>query len=201
MAAPLASSTHDRTTITLSAANSCEHSRASSPVPQAVPSPSPWSSAPFPLVSQLVDVRIRRIRPLIPPMCLLEELPTPLETQQHIVDSRATASRIIRGLDDRMLVVVGPCSIHDPAAALEYAKRLKPLADQYSSDLFVIMRAYLEKPRTTVGWKGLVNDPELDGSFNINHGLRISRKMLQDLNGLGLPLAMEMLDTITPQFL
>lgn len=100
-----------------------------------------------------------------------------------------------------MLVVVGPCSIHDPDTALEYARRLKAVSDKLSSDLCIIMRAYLEKPRTTVGWKGLINDPDIDESFNINKGLRISRKLYADLTGMGMPIASEMLDTISPQFL
>lgn len=125
------------------------------------PTSSPWSSAPFPLTSGLVDTRINKIRPLIPPACLQEELPTPIATQSHIIRAREMASKIINGQDDRVLLVVGPCSIHDPEAALHYARMLKPLADQYSDDLFIVMRAYLEKPRTTVGWKGLINDPEL----------------------------------------
>lgn len=162
---------------------------------------SPWSSAPFPLERGLVDTRIRKIRPLIPPACLLEELPTPQATQAHIIAARLEGHRIIQGKDDRLLVVIGPCSIHDPAAAVEYARKLLPLAQKYKGDLHVCMRAYLEKPRTTVGWKGLINDPELDGSYNINAGLRVSRKLLLELNEIGLPLAMEMLDTITPQFL
>jgi len=159
------------------------------------------SAPPFPTHVGLVDLRIRAIRPLVPPACLLEELPTPEETQAHVIRSRLAACGIIQGQDDRMLVVVGPCSIHDPVAAVEYANKLKPLADKYKDDLLVCMRVYLEKPRTTVGWKGLVNDPKLDGSFAINSGLRVSRKLLLELNEIGLPLAMEMLDTITPQFL
>jgi hypothetical protein len=158
-------------------------------------------SSPAPIGAGLVDVRILKIRPLIPPACLLEELPPPVATQAHVIRSRAVVSDIIHGRDDRMLVVIGPCSIHDPAAALEYARRLKPLAERHSSTLFIVMRAYLEKPRTTVGWKGLINDPGLDGTFHINRGLRVSRRLLLDLNGLGLPLAMEMLDPIIPQFL
>jgi 3-deoxy-7-phosphoheptulonate synthase len=156
---------------------------------------------PFPTQKGLVDLRIKKIRPLIPPACLLEELPTSEDLQSHIMTSRFEACDIIQGRSDRLLVVVGPCSIHDPAAALEYAKRLKPLKEKYAEDLLICMRVYLEKPRTTVGWKGLINDPELDGSFAINSGLRVSRKLLLDLNEIGLPLASEMLDTITPQFM
>ena len=170
--------------------------------PETGRAPSPWSAAaPFPGARGLVDTRIKSIRPLIPPACLLEELPTPSQTQSHILAARSEAQRIIQGKDDRLLVVIGPCSIHDPLAAIEYAHKLLPLAQKYKADLHICMRAYLEKPRTTVGWKGLVNDPDLDGSCAINTGLRVSRKLLLDLNAIGLPLAMEMLDTITPQFL
>lgn len=181
-----------------------EASAAASPAassPESGRAPSPWSSAPFPVERGLIDARIKCIRPLIPPACLLEELPTPPETQAHIIAARRDAQRIIQGKDDRLLVIIGPCSIHDPAAAVEYARKLLPLAQQYKGDLQVCMRAYLEKPRTTIGWKGLVNDPDLDGTCAINSGLRVSRKLLLELNEIGLPLAMEMLDTITPQFL
>jgi 3-deoxy-7-phosphoheptulonate synthase len=111
------------------------------------------------------------------------------------------AAKIVNGQSDRLLVVVGPCSIHDPASALEYAAQLKALAEKLSDDLCIIMRAYLEKPRTTVGWKGLINDPDIDESFQINKGLRVSRKMFVDLTSRGMPIASEMLDTISPQFL
>jgi 3-deoxy-7-phosphoheptulonate synthase len=106
----------------------------------------------------------------------------------------------VHGKDDRLLVVVGPCSIHDPAAALDYANRLKPLSDDHALDLFIVMRTYFEKPRTTVGWKGLINDPKLDGSFDINHGLRVARGLLSSLAELGLPAGTEFLDPISPQF-
>jgi hypothetical protein len=111
---------------------------------------SPWSSAPFPLERGLVDTRIRKIRPLIPPACLLEELPTPMHTQAHIIRARREAHRIIQGEDERLIVVIGPCSIHDPAAAIEYAHKLLPFVEKYKQDLHICMRAYLEKPRTTV---------------------------------------------------
>jgi 3-deoxy-7-phosphoheptulonate synthase len=124
--------------------------------------------------------------------------PTALET---IVKGRNEAAEIIMGRDNRLLVVVGPCSIHDPATALEYADRLKVLSDKLSDDLCIIMRAYLEKPRTTVGWKGLINDPDVDNSYKINKGLRVSRQMYKDLTSRGMPIASEMLDTISPQFL
>lgn len=174
------------------------------PIPGSPAGPSGRSSSPssaYPTQKGLVDLRIRKIRPLIPPACLLEELPNSDDLQAHIMKSRFEACDIIQGRSDRLLVVVGPCSIHDPASALEYASRLKPLKEKYADDLLICMRVYLEKPRTTVGWKGLINDPELDGSFNINTGLRVSRKLLLDLNAIGLPLASEMLDTISPQFM
>lgn len=120
---------------------------------------------------------------------------------ETVRSGRKQAVEIIEQRDDRLLVVVGPCSIHDPDTALEYARRLKNLSDRLSSDLCIIMRAYLEKPRTTVGWKGLINDPDIDDSYNINKGLRISRKLYADLTGMGMPIASEMLDTISPQFL
>lgn len=139
--------------------------------------------------------------PLIPPALLISELPATETALETIVKGRREAESIIMGQNDRLLVVVGPCSIHDPATALEYADRLKQLADRLSGDLCVIMRAYLEKPRTTVGWKGLINDPDVDNSFKINKGLRVSRQMYRDLTSRGIPIASEMLDTISPQFL
>lgn len=120
---------------------------------------------------------------------------------QTVVKGRNEAAEIVMGRDDRLLVVVGPCSIHDPDAAHEYAARLKHVAAELSDDLCIVMRAYLEKPRTTVGWKGLINDPDIDESFKINKGLRVSRKLFVDLTSRGMPIASEMLDTISPQFL
>lgn len=114
---------------------------------------------------------------------------------------RREAISIITGTSDKLLVIVGPCSIHDPETALEYAGRLKELAEKLQDDLVIVMRAYLEKPRTTVGWKGLINDPDIDESFQINKGLRVSRKLFVDLTSLGMPIASEMLDTVSPQFL
>ena len=111
------------------------------------------------------DVRIESLRPLIPPAILMEELPASEADTQLIAEARAEVARIVTGEDDRLVIVVGPCSIHDPEAGIEYAKRLKPLADALRSDLKIVMRTYFEKPRTTVGWKGLINDPKLDGSF------------------------------------
>lgn len=123
------------------------------------------------------------------------------ESLKTVVQGRRDAVEIIMGKSDRLLVICGPCSLHDPATALEYCARLKNLADKLSGDLCIIMRAYLEKPRTTVGWKGLINDPDIDESFKINKGLRISRQLFCDLTKSGMPIATEMLDTISPQFL
>jgi 3-deoxy-7-phosphoheptulonate synthase len=147
------------------------------------------------------DVRIDRIRPLIPPAILMEELPISAEASKTVARARETIGRILRGDDDRLLVVVGPCSIHDPKAAKEYAGRLKPIADELGDALMIVMRVYFEKPRTTVGWKGLINDPNLDGGFAINQGLRTARELLLHIADLGLPTGTEFLDTITPQFI
>jgi 3-deoxy-7-phosphoheptulonate synthase len=130
----------------------------------------------------------------------MEEIHPGEEAIQRIAEARQQISDIVHGNDDRLLVVVGPCSIHDPAAALDYAKRLKALRDQHADDLFIVMRTYFEKPRTTVGWKGLINDPNLDGSFDINHGLRVSRGFLSTLAEMELPTGTEFLDPISPQF-
>jgi 3-deoxy-7-phosphoheptulonate synthase len=146
------------------------------------------------------DVRIEGLRPLIPPAILMEEIHPGDEAIERIAEARAQISDIVHGKDDRLLVVVGPCSIHDPEAALDYAGRLKVLRDQHASDLLIVMRTYFEKPRTTVGWKGLINDPNLDGSFDINHGLRIARGLLSTLAELDLPTGTEFLDPISPQF-
>jgi len=139
--------------------------------------------------------------PLIPPQLLLAELPISQDSLRTVLKGRRDAVDIIMGKDDRLLVVCGPCSLHDPATALEYCARLKKLSDELSDDLLVIMRAYLEKPRTTVGWKGLINDPDIDESYKINKGLRISRELFCKLTAAGMPIATEMLDTISPQFL
>lgn len=147
------------------------------------------------------DVRIEKLRPLLPPAILMEEIPTSEHASQVVAAARAAAAAILRGDDDRLLVVAGPCSIHDPAAALEYAGRLKTVADRYADDLHIIMRIYFEKPRTTIGWKGLINDPDLDGSFRINNGLRRARGLLRDVTELGLAAGTEFLDPITPQFI
>jgi 3-deoxy-7-phosphoheptulonate synthase len=146
------------------------------------------------------DLRVENIRPLIPPAILLEELPLGEEASTGLTRARDEVRAILAGRDDRLMVVVGPCSIHDPVAGLDYGTRLRKLADDLAADLRIVMRVYFEKPRTTVGWKGLINDPHLDGSFVINEGLRTARKLLLDLANLGLPAGCEFLDPITPQF-
>jgi 3-deoxy-7-phosphoheptulonate synthase len=147
------------------------------------------------------NARIAQTRPLLPPSILIEEVPLS-EAATAIVDQgRTESSAILRGDDDRLCVICGPCSIHDTKAALEYAERLLPLRDKFKDDLQVIMRTYFEKPRTVVGWKGLINDPAIDGSFEINQGLRIGRKLLIDICEMGLPTGAEFLDTIIPQFI
>jgi 3-deoxy-7-phosphoheptulonate synthase len=147
------------------------------------------------------DVRIENLRPLIPPAILMEELPLTEGGSAVVAHSREALSRVLRGEDDRLVLVVGPCSIHDPIAGLDYAKRLQKEAEQHQDALCVVMRVYFEKPRTTVGWKGLINDPHLDGSFVINEGLRAARRFLLDVTELGLPAGTEFLDPITPQFI
>ena len=147
------------------------------------------------------DLRIEDPRPLVPAMILVdEELPITEQATETVTSARREIDDIISGRDQRLLVIAGPCSIHDSKAALEYASRLKREADRLADDLLVIMRVYFEKPRTTVGWKGLINDPNLDGSFNINKGLRLARGLLLDLANMGLAAGSEFLDTITPQF-
>jgi len=147
------------------------------------------------------DVRIREIKELAPPAQIIEEFPSSERTAQTTYETRHAIHRILHGADDRLLVVVGPCSIHDPKAAMEYATKLKEQADRLHNDLLIVMRVYFEKPRTTVGWKGLINDPYLDDSFQINDGLRLARKLLRDINELGLPAGTEFLDMITPQYI
>jgi 3-deoxy-7-phosphoheptulonate synthase len=146
------------------------------------------------------DLRVESIRPLLPPAILLEELPLSDAAAITVSRGREEVARILRGEDDRLVVIVGPCSIHDPGAAVDYAQRLRRLAEELAGDLRIVMRVYFEKPRTTVGWKGLINDPNLDGSFAINQGLRVGRRLLLDLAELGLPAGCEFLDPITPQF-
>ncbi|MFQ3225200.1 MAG: 3-deoxy-7-phosphoheptulonate synthase [Lentimonas sp.] len=145
--------------------------------------------------------RIAGNRPLLPPAILIEEVPLSEKATAVVENGRAESEAILNGSDDRLIVVVGPCSIHDTKAAMEYAEQLLPLAEKYKADLQIIMRVYFEKPRTVVGWKGLINDPSIDGSFEINSGLRIGRKLLVDICELGLPTGAEFLDTIIPQFI
>src|SRR4051812_45576570 len=144
---------------------------------------------------------IQHLKPLLSPAIVMEEIAPSEATCTLIARARAEIASILRGSDDRLLAVVGPCSIHDPAAGLDYAKRLVQVAGALRNDLLVVMRVYFEKPRTTIGWKGLINDPYLDDSYAINHGLRLARRFLLDVNELGLPAGTEFLDPITPQFL
>ncbi len=152
------------------------------------------------MIKDTDDLRIQSLHPLLPPAILMEELPISETASEVVTEGRRSAEKIVRGEDDRLLVIVGPCSIHDTEAALAYAQKLLAVKKQYDGDLLLVMRVYFEKPRTTVGWKGLINDPLLDGSFKINHGLRVARKLLIDLAEMGLPAATEFLDTILPQF-
>jgi 3-deoxy-7-phosphoheptulonate synthase len=147
------------------------------------------------------DLRIKEIKELAPPSHLLREFPCDEAASRTVFDARNAIHRILHGMDDRLVVVIGPCSIHDPKAALEYAQRLKVQRDRLAGELEVLMRVYFEKPRTTVGWKGLINDPDLDGSFRINHGLRIARELLMEISAAGLPAGCEYLDMITPQYI
>lgn len=146
------------------------------------------------------DLRIKGIDPLISPAVLSYYLPL-TETAAKVVETaRLKAEAILKGEDDRLLVVIGPCSIHDPSAAIEYGERLKSVMDRYENDLHIVMRVYFEKPRTTVGWKGLINDPHLDNSFDINRGLRFARELLLELAEMGIPAGTEFLDAISPQY-
>jgi 3-deoxy-7-phosphoheptulonate synthase len=146
------------------------------------------------------DVRIRSTRPLISPAILADELPLSDAAAARVNQARRAVAGVVTGQDDRLLAIVGPCSVHDPVAALEYARRLEPLAQRLAPDLLVVMRVYFEKPRTVVGWKGLINDPALDGSFQINRGLRLARQLLLDVTEVGLPIATEFLDTTLGQY-
>jgi 3-deoxy-7-phosphoheptulonate synthase len=147
------------------------------------------------------DVRINRIKDLLPPIALLERFPASEKATKSVVSGRAAIHNILNHKDDRVLVIIGPCSIHDPKAALEYGQRLVELREKYKDTLEIVMRVYFEKPRTTVGWKGLINDPYMDNSFKLNDGLRIGRELLLQLNELGLPTAGEFLDMMTPQYM
>ena len=145
------------------------------------------------------DLRIRQVRPLIPPAILHEEIPISERASNVVAASRTAIANALKGQDPRLVVIAGPCSIHDTTAALDYGERLEHLASRYADYLIVVMRSYFEKPRTSVGWKGLINDPDLDESFHINKGLRLARKLLLDINDLGLPTASEFLDIQIPQ--
>ena len=147
------------------------------------------------------DLRIKEINELLPPVALLEKFPATDNAAATVSHARNAIHKILKGNDDRLLVVIGPCSIHDPVAAKEYATRLLALREELKDSLEIVMRVYFEKPRTTVGWKGLINDPQMDGSFQINDGLRLARKLLLEINDTGLPAAGEFLDMITPQYL
>ncbi len=152
--------------------------------------------------SQTDDLRIREVTPLPPPEHLIRFFPIAGTAVEKLIgDTRRAIRRIMERQDDRLLVVIGPCSIHDPVAALEYARRLKAERERHAGTLEIVMRVYFEKPRTTVGWKGLINDPYLDESFRIHEGLRIARQLLVDLNRLGVPAGSEFLDTISPQYI
>ena len=150
--------------------------------------------------SDLRDLRIESIRPLEPPTTLLREHPLSEEGSVVVAKSREEVVSILNGEDDRLIVVVGPCSVHDPEAAKDYGRRLKALADELRDDLCIVMRVYFEKPRTTIGWKGLINDPHLDGSFASDEGLYLARQLLLDLVEMGLPSGCEFLDPISPQY-
>ncbi|MBC8023083.1 MAG: 3-deoxy-7-phosphoheptulonate synthase [Burkholderiales bacterium] len=155
---------------------------------------------PISVVGRTDDLRIAGIRALIAPQLLLEELPMDSAALATVTNARQAIHRVLHGADDRLLAVVGPCSIHDSQAALEYAARLKDAAARHAADLLLVMRVYFEKPRTTVGWKGFINDPHLDGSFAINEGLRQARKLLLEINRMGLPAGTEFLDLLSPQY-
>jgi 3-deoxy-7-phosphoheptulonate synthase len=146
------------------------------------------------------DIRIDEIKELLPPIAILERFPATEHASSTVFNARNSIHQILARKDDRLLVVIGPCSIHDPVAALEYGQRLVKLREQYKNQLEIVMRVYFEKPRTTVGWKGLINDPYMDNSFQLNDGLRTARKLLVDLNDSGIPTAGEFLDMITPQY-
>jgi 3-deoxy-7-phosphoheptulonate synthase len=163
--------------------------------------PRPEGAEEMPQATRLDDVRIREVRPLISPALLQYELPADDAVQAFVERSRNEVAAVVHGSDPRLLAVVGPCSIHDHDQAIEYAQRLRALADELRQDLLLVMRVYFEKPRTTVGWKGFINDPRLDGSFRINEGLRLARQLLLEIAQLGLPSATEFLDLLSPQYI
>jgi 3-deoxy-7-phosphoheptulonate synthase len=147
------------------------------------------------------DLRIREMKELTPPSHLIREFACGEKAEQTAAGGRVALHRILHGQDDRLMVVIGPCSIHDTKAAMEYARRLASERVRFAADLEIVMRVYFEKPRTTVGWKGLINDPYMDNSFRINDGLRMARELLRDINELGLPAGTEFLDVISPQYI
>jgi len=152
------------------------------------------------MTKSLNNINIKTFEKLISPKDLLEDIPINNKVTKFINDSRQTIKNILNRIDNRLLIIIGPCSIHDPHAAIEYAHKLKEIADKLNDNIFIVMRTYFEKPRTTIGWKGLINDPDLNGSYNINKGLRIARNLLLEINTIGLPVAIEFLDTISPQY-
>ncbi|MGA8114380.1 MAG: 3-deoxy-7-phosphoheptulonate synthase [Actinocatenispora sp.] len=152
-------------------------------------------------MERIRDRRIDSVRPLVQPALLAEELPLTETAAETVQAGREAVTQVLSGVDDRLLVIVGPCSVHDPEAALDYARRLAALTPELADDLQIVMRVYFEKPRTVVGWKGLLNDPHLDGSYDANQGLRIGRRLLLDISELGLPVGCEYLDPILPQYL
>ena len=153
------------------------------------------------MLSTTDDLRITQIKELTTPQQVMREIPRTLTATRTVTAARTAIQAILNGTDDRLLVVVGPCSVHDPAAAVDYAEHLATLRERLADRIEIVMRVYFEKPRTTVGWKGLINDPDLDGSFNINKGLRLARSVLSAVNNLGLPAATEFLDMTTPQYI
>ena len=146
------------------------------------------------------DLRIKSIKRVAPPFEVHDAFPITDEAAKTVFYTRRDIHRVLAGADDRLIVVIGPCSVHDPQAARDYAGRLHAMREELGRDLLIVMRVYFEKPRTTVGWKGLINDPNLDGSFKINKGLRLARKLLLDINNLGVPTGTEYLDLISPQY-
>ena len=150
---------------------------------------------------QTDDLRIRQVRALISPAILLEEIPITDRASTTVFNARSAIAKVLDSVDPRLVVIVGPCSIHDPSSALDYAGRLLKLATRYRDQLIVVMRAYFEKPRTSIGWKGLINDPDIDESYQINKGLRLARKLLLEINDMGLPTGSEFLDTQIPQYI
>ncbi len=164
-------------------------------------SPGAPGNTPTDDATRVDDVRIATVRPLISPAVLLEEMPLPARGEHLVARARADMANVLAGLDDRLIAVVGPCSIHDHDQALAYARRLGTAAERLKDDLLVVMRVYFEKPRTTVGWKGYINDPRLDGSFRINEGLRRARALLLEITAMGLPAGSEFLDLLSPQYI